>query len=252
MRRHRRKRVDDDMALLIPMRFQYIIAVLFATSAVTASEPSAVARIGSKVITYEDIRCRGGAELHAVAKSERLETACHRLEQQALERKIWPDLLAAAASRYHLEPTKEDIVRAIPRGLDPVAIAHRFDIMAQAVLQIMSGGSEEAARHELLEPNHITEAEFAAFRLNFRSADQVKKYLQRDNTSTIRSSLEQQQRVQLIVQRLRARVTDQAKRSGRAEADVASEMWSELMTSAGLSLVDRTYHLPSMKGVLIP
>jgi hypothetical protein len=222
------------------MRITTIIAVLLAGATLSAAPSRIIARIGTKAVTYEEIQCR-------VASPN-----CARLEQASLDRILTRELLDAAAKKYSIEPSPAEIDRAVPRGFDPVATSARIDAMAHALLQILRGGNEEEARKEWLDPRHISKAELDIFRRNFHSAEQVEKYLHQDNAGLMRTSVEQQKRRELIASRLRSRIADEAKRSGRKEADVAAQLWSDLASSDGIVIVDAGYHLPTTKGILIP
>lgn len=207
----------------------------------SAAPARIVARVGTRAISYDQIRCRAPQEAN-----------CAALEQQSLDRVLTRELLDEAAKKYSLEPSSAEVERAIPRGFDPVSTSARIDAMAHALLQILDGGKEEEARRQWLDPRHITPAEFDVFRRNFHSAPQVEKYLHQDNAKLMRESVEQQKRRELIADRLRARIADQAKRTGKSETEIAAQLWSDLASSAGIVIVDANYHLPTTKGLLLP
>jgi len=223
------------------MRKLTLLSLVFATAALSAAPTRIVARIGSKAVTQDQIRCR-------VSQQEK----CAAFEQQALDRILTREMLDAAAKKYSIEPSPAEIQRLIPPGFDPVGTSARIDAMAHALLQMFQGGSEEEARKQWLVPRHITPPEFDVFRRNFQTAEQVEKYLHQDNAGLMRASVEQQKRRELIATRLRSRVAEEAKRSGKHEQDVAAELWTELASSAGIEIVDAAYHLPPMKGILVP
>ena len=223
------------------MRTLKFFTLLLPAASLFAAPTLIVARIGTKAVTHDQIRCR-------VAQQEK----CAGLEQQALDRILTREMLDAAAKQYSLEPTQAEIQRLIPPGFDPTATSARIDAMAHALLQTYQGRSEEEARKQWLEPRHITPAEFDVFRRNFHSAEQVEKYLHQDNAGLMRASVEQQKRREIIATRLRSRVAEEAKRTGKSEQDVAAQVWSELASSAGIVVVDSAYHLPPMKGILVP
>lgn len=213
-----------------------------------------IARLGAQTITYDAIRCHheefAGRPL---PQGVDLDTFCHQLEQQKLDRLLLEDLLDVAARQYQLEPVQADVSRALSHNIDPAAAARRFDTMAQALLDKMQGASDAAIRRKWLDPNGISVRDLESFALAFRTADEVQRYLAQDNAKLMRESLEQQKRREIIIDRLRSRVAAETKRSGRKEDAVAADTWADLVRRAGgLEVLDSAFRAPSMKGVLIP
>jgi hypothetical protein len=123
-----------------------------------------------------------------VPKETNLDQMCHELEQRALNRLAVTALLDKAARSYGVEPTNDEIERAIPRDVDVESIARRETAKGRALLAIYQGAGAATVRRDILDPQHISDTEFAAFRNNFHSESQVQQFLQQDNVKLLRKA----------------------------------------------------------------
>lgn len=204
-----------------------------------------------RIIVQSDM---GPISYGVIACGPRVQPAeCHALEQQRLATRIKRMWIAAAASQHAivLTPADEaDIAAQLKRtSAFYMKAAARFHDLATFALRIRSGEAQDAvyadaAREGIAEHELDGELELVRTR-DVAEREAHKDFVADLERSTREYSIERARRLELT-----ALVERHAREHHTSFTAAEERLWSDVITTIHMRLLDETYQLPSRTGVL--
>lgn len=219
-----------------------------APSATVRNEPRPqdpiVARMEGRAIRRSEIRCSRVVANDAVK--------CLASENAQLQQLLLRHFVDVAAAREHVEPTRQEVLKAIPRQLlDEQTLREldrRWKKVALAVLAVRAGGDSNAIYKEQLEKNGIARAEFDTA-LAMYSSEDAQRVIDRDMVAETRKRVIADYTHREKMTRLRRTIEQTALDRKTSYETTAAGLWDEVLRATGVVIVDPQYSMPDLKGL---
>jgi hypothetical protein len=211
----------------------------------SAGEERVIARVGAKVIVYEEIRCDARFE------EPPAEPRCHSFEQRKLDALMASELIQAAARLHGISVSDQEALAAagaaaVPSDRQVEDVAARFKAMAAAALRVHNGAPADAVFATDLAPKGITRQEFDAAYSRW-SREEAEKALTLDYIAEARRQVVAQQRTLLLLRRLNEIVATRASERRLPPEEASRQLWREVIEKTGSVVVDKRYSFPDME-----
>jgi hypothetical protein len=222
------------------------IAVLMSTATAVLTDMTAVAHVGTTLITFGEIRC--DSQMYGAP-------FCKQLEQQALNRRIVGALDEFAAGRYSLSVSEDDIRLQIPAYLrSPAGIHERAETMrtlATAALRVRHGESVQKVYDDMLSNTALTNRglthamisrqSFEVVVKGAHSDEDVRKMLQANTDTAVAAQVKREARADALRKAVDRYIEARAAATKRSK----EEIWADLVKAGDARILAGPYEMPS-------
>lgn len=209
--------------------------------------PTAVARIGSRTITHEEIRC-GTHETPAIDHQKK---SCRDEEQRKLDAIVLPVLIEHAAEMQGIVLSQEDVSKharsSMPDSASLREMSERFKALAAAVERVHDGSSPDSVFQEDLAPKGIPRAAFDGALRAWKTREATQKVLKGDVAADAERQVLQLHRLRLLRRELANLARTDARTKGVAVETRQREIWERAVRTADVVILDEKYRLPAVE-----
>src|SRR5262245_55692018 len=233
--------------------------IMLAAVPVQLSNDPVIARCAGVAIHYSEVTIepRLIAQLPRGPRAAGLSNAelQQAVEQERLDRRMVSIALAYANDYFHLGVTATDAEKALPsRVRDEAAFRQDFAsslAVPRAAGRVLHGEDKQKVFVEMLSQCSGMTMEFFEQALTVFNSDRViDDFLSKDQAAITRARMIEDKQATLVLRKLRAVAEDRARATNQPAEDAKAAVWSELLTAAGASILEKRFHLPSWKGLL--
>jgi hypothetical protein len=215
-----------------------------APQAIVPEQDPVVARMEGRTIRHSEIRCS-----RVVANDA---AKCLASENAQLQKLLLRHLVDVAVAREHIEPTQQEVLKAIPQQLLDEqtlrALDQRSKKVARAVLAVRAGGDSNTIYQEQLEKNGSARAEFDTALAIF-SLEDARHVLESDMAAETRQSVIRDYTHREKLTRLRRAVEQAATEHKASYETTAAALWNEVLGTTRVVIVDPRYSMPDLQGL---
>jgi hypothetical protein len=225
-----------------------------------------LARVGPHVIYYRDVACDPAtiSDAEASQRSKTVAEICSENEKGRFHGLMRHQLLAAAASKHHIEVTESERLQSVPakfRDSRMVSSMTESDrLLARAALRVLHGEdrqkvfqdelSDAALARKGISGVHFQPRALDDAMLVFHDEGDVQGYLDRLSDERTLRGLVDYFGGNALAERVRKLITERAATSNLSQGTAEEEFWTEILTDLPVEIIDPTYTMPSLRGLV--